>query len=289
MNGCVPRTYLLGAASIALLVLTGCGGGGSGGASIPTGGTTITPATISGQYEAIATSSSSPNSVALIEANFTETGTNVFSGKQSVVIIQGTQTSNGITLNGLGGECDNGVLGNDSLQGTFSSATQLPFTLTEAGSLGTLTVTGSATFAADGSQITSGTYSSPAMCGFLSDTGTITGTKIAPFSGAYAGMLANSSGATDAVIVSVSQSALNLTVSGTDNGTPFTVTGSVVGATFDVSGTISSQPVQYVGIYDHVNNSFLVFDSNFNLLGTLKAGTNPQSIPVKAGFLRSAS
>ena len=101
-------------------------------------------------------------------------------------------------------------------------------------------------------------------------------------------MLANSSGTTDAVIVTVSQSGLNLTVSGTDNGTSFSLTGSVVGATFDVSGTISGQTATFVGIYDHVNNTFLVFDSNFNFLGTLKAGTNPQAIAV-SGFLRAAS
>jgi hypothetical protein len=70
-------------------------------------------------------------------------------------------------------------------------------------------------------------------------------------------MLANGSGSTDAVIVSVNQSGLNLTVTGTDNGTAFTLTGSVVGATFDVAGTIAGQPVEDVGNYDHTNNTFL--------------------------------
>jgi hypothetical protein len=102
-------------------------------------------------------------------------------------------------------------------------------------------------------------------------------------------MLANSSGTTDAVIVSVSQSGLSLSVSGTDNGAQFNMSGSVVGATFDVTGTVSGQQVEDVGIYDHVNNTFLVFDSKFNFLGTLKAGTNPQSISVSAGFLKTPS
>src|SRR5882762_3683318 len=101
MNRYVRWMYAFGLLSVGTLVLTGCGGGGSG-ASSPSGATTITPVAISGQYEAIATSSSNPNAVALIEANFTETGTNVFSGKPSVVIIQGTQSNGGITLNGLG-------------------------------------------------------------------------------------------------------------------------------------------------------------------------------------------
>jgi len=263
--------------------LIGCGGGSSS-----PGGGGFTPANVQGQYESVAQSNSSPTSIALIEANFIQTGTDVFAGKQSVVLILGTQGSTGITLTGLGGECDSGVLGDDSVQGTFSSATQLAFTLTEAGSLGTGTTTGNVVAASDGSKITSGTYNTPAACGFQADSGTLTGTKIQPFSGSYAGMLANSSGTTDAVIVTVSQSGLNLTVSGTDNGTSFSLTGSVVGATFDVSGTISGQTATFVGIYDHVNNTFLVFDSNFNFLGTLKAGTNPQAIAV-SGFLRAAS
>lgn len=261
--------------------LTGCGGGSSS-----PGGGGFAPANVQGQYETVAQSNSSPTSVVLVEADFTQTGTNVFAGKQSVVMIQGTQGSSGITLTGVGGACDNGVLGNDSLQGTFSSATQLALTLTEAGSLGTATATGNTVVASDGSAITSGTYSIPAACGFQADSGTLTGTKIQPFSGSYAGMLANSSGTTDAVIVTVSQSGLNLSVSGTDNGASFSLTGSVVGATFEVSGTISGQTATFFGIYDHVNNTFLVFDSNFNFLGTLKAGTNPQAIAV-SGFLRA--
>lgn len=264
-----------------LFAFSGCGGGstspGSGG---------FTPANVQGQYETVSQSNSSPTSVALIEANFTQTGTDVFAGKQSVVIIQGTQGTSGITLTGVGGECDNGALGNDSVQGTFSSATQLALTLTEAGSLGTVTATGNAVVASDGSAITSGTYTVPAACGFQGDSGTLTGTKIQPFSGSYAGMLANSSGTTDAVIVTVSQSGLSLTVSGTDNGASFSLTGSVVGATFEVSGTISGQTATFFGIYDHLNNTFLVFNSNFNFLGTLKAGTNPAAIVV-AGFLRA--
>ena len=260
---------------LALAFSVGCGGGSSSGSS---GNPTIIPVNIQGQYEVVAASSSSPTAVSLIETNFTQTGTSVFASKQNVVVIEGTTGTSGITLNNLSGECDNGVVGNDSIQGTFSSQTQSSISLTEAGSLGNVTATGNVTFSPDGSSISSGTYTIPAACGFLADSGPITGTQIKPFSGSYAGMLANGSGSTDAVIVSVSQSGLNLTVTGTDNGAAFTLTGGAVGATFDVKGTISGQPVEDVGIYDHTNNKFLVFDTQFNFLGTLKAGTNPQSI-----------
>jgi hypothetical protein len=278
----VYKAYVCGLVLVSSFSI-GCGGG-----SGTSNNQQFTPANIQGQYEVVAASNSNPTAVSLIEANFTQSGTNVFASKQNVVIIQGTKSSSGITLNGVGGECDNKATGDDSIQGTFSSQTQASMSLTEAGSLGTVSTTGNATFSSDGSTITAGTYNIPAACGFQTDSGPITGTQIKPFSGSYAGMLANGSGSTDAVIVSVSQSGLNLTVTGTDNGAAFTLTGSVVGATFDVKGTISGQPVEDVGIYDHTNNTFLVFDTQFNFLGTLKAGTNPQSIAVPSGLFKVA-
>ena len=265
----------------------GCGGGG-GSSSGSSGNPTITPVNIQGQYEVVTASTSSPTAVSLIEANFTETGTNVFASNQNVVIIQGTKGSSGITLNSVGGECDNKATGDDSIQGTFSSQTQASISLTEAGSLGNVTATSGVTFSSDGSTITTGTYNIPAACGFVADNGSITGTQIKPFSGSYAGMLANGTGSTDAVIATLNQTGLNLTATGTDNGTSFTFTGSVVGATFDVKGTVSGQSFEFVGIYDHTNNTFLVFDNQFNFLGTLKAGTNPQSISVPSGLFKVA-
>ena len=258
---------------VASPISVGCGGSGSSSSSGSNGGSGgFTPASIQGQYEAVAQSNSNPSSVAFIETDFTQTGTDVFAGKAATVVILGTRGANGVTLTGLGGECDNGLLGNDSVQGTFSTATQLSFTLTEAGSLGTGTTTGNVAFSSDGSAITSGTYNTPAACNFQADSGTITGTKIQPFSGQYAGNLNNGA---DAVIVSVSQSGLNLTVSGTDNGASFTMTGTVVGATFDVKGTVSGVAVEDVGIYDHTSNTFLIFSANFQFIGTLHAGTIP--------------
>jgi hypothetical protein len=269
------RKLLLCTALLALTLSAGCGGGSSSsGNNPPPPPPPLTPVNISGQYEVLVVSSSVPTAASLVEVNFTQTGTDVFAAKPSVLMIQGTIDGGMITLNGPGGQCDNGVAGNDSIQGTFSSKTQASLSFSEAGELGTVTATGSVTFSPDGSIITSGTYSIPAACGYLADTGTITGGKIQPFSGAYAGMLNGS----DAVIVTITQSGLNLTITGTDNGAAFTLTGSVIGATFEVSGTFEGQPVQLNGMYDQMNNTFLAFDSQLNYLGTLKAGTNPQAI-----------
>lgn len=265
--------------------LAGCGGGGSSSSGQQSGG--FTAPTMQGQYQIIATSNSNPGEVLLIESNFTQAGTEVMAGAASVVTIEGTQGSSGITLSGLGGECDGGAVGDDTIQATFSSATQLGFTLTEAGPSGTGTTTGTVTVSADGSQITSGTYNAAAACGLPADSGTITGAAVGPFSGSYAGMLTNTSNGTDAVIVTVSQTGLNLNVTGTDSGTPFTLTGSVTGATFNVSGTISGQAVQYVGVYDSQGNDFLVFDASLDYLGTLNAGTNPARVAKTVGILRA--
>jgi hypothetical protein len=203
----------------------------------------------------------------------------VSAGTPSVVLVQGAQsTVLGTRLVGVGGECDNQVIGLDSIQGAFSSNTQLSFTLTEAGTLGTGTVTGSVTFSSDGTQITSGTYTIPTACGFAADSGTVTGNVIHPFSGTYSGMLANASGSSDAVGVTVSQNNFNLAVSGTDNGTPFTLSGRSVGATFNVSGTIAGQSVQYIGLYDQTANEFLVFTTTGGYLGTLASGSSPPPV-----------
>jgi hypothetical protein len=266
-------------------LLIGCGGASSTTATPTDAG--FSAANIQGQYQVIAKSSMNPGGVLFVEANFTQTGSDAFAGQPSVILIQGTQNSAGITLTGLGGECDNGVTGGDSIQATFYSSTKLSFNLTESGVLGSGSTTGTVTFSPDGSQIVAGTYMTPAACGFVADSGTLTGTVIHPFSGSYAGMLANVQGTTDAVIVTVSQNAFDLSVSGTDNGTQFLLKGSTVGATFNVSGTIAGQAVQYVGVFDAVGNDFLVYDASLSFLGTLKNGTNPQSVFKVKGLLKT--
>jgi hypothetical protein len=68
------------------------------------------------------------------------------------------------------------------------------------------------------------------------------------------------------------------------NGTPFTMTGSAVGATFNVTGTIAGQSMQALGLYDVVNNVFLVYDNQGNYLGTLQSGSNPQATAARKSF-----
>lgn len=265
---------------LAILCLSGCGGGGSASSNNPSSPPPPVPANVQGQWDSVAHSSVSPTGYVFVETNLTQTGTDVFAGQSSTFLVQGVQdpnNSNLIDLIGLGGECDNGALGDTSLQGTISNQTSFSFTLTDAGTLGTSTTTGTATISQSGSQLSGGNYSTPAACGLGADSGTITGTHIQPFSGSYAGMLY---GGTDAVIVSLSQTNYTLSVSGTDNGAQFTLSGGVVGATFDEKGTVSGQAVEFVGIYDPTANDFLVFDTGLNYLGTLKSGTNPQTVVV---------
>jgi hypothetical protein len=265
---CVHAELTLGLLFVAAaFLIAGCGGG-SVASPVSSTPTPVTPTTanVQGQWQVIAQSTNGGTGV-LIETNLAQSGSTVTAAKSSVVLIQGVPG----TYTGLGGECDNGALGNDSIQATVSGQT-LSFTMTEAGSLGTGTSTGTATISSDGTQITSGTYMIPAACGFQMDNGTLTGAVIKPFSGTFAGMLANGS-TTDAVTVTISQSNYNLSVTGTDNGTPFTLSGTVVGATFNVTGTIAGQSVQYVGLYETSANDFRVYDTSFNPLGVL----NPQS------------
>lgn len=275
----------LGSSLVLTLAIVGCGGSGSSGSNVGGGSNPqFTPVGVQGQYEVEAISSGNPNSVSLIEVNFNQTDTSVSAGKGSVVLLSGTQnTSTGvITLQTVGGECDNSSLGQDTVQGTFSAATQASVTLTENNSG---TASANVTFSSDGSKITSGTYNVPAQCNYPADSGTIVGVKVPAFSGSYAGMLTSSLG-TNAFIVNVSQSSLSLNVSGTMNGTPFTMSGSVVGATFDVTGTISGQSMEALGLYDVVNNDFLVYDNQGNYLGQLNAGTNPQAATKAAVHLK---
>jgi hypothetical protein len=259
------------------LSLSGCGGGSSSNSGGPP---PPPPANVQGQWHIIGHSTVSPNGYVLVETNLTQTGTDVFAGSSSTFLIQAVQdptNANLIDLVGLGGACDNGALGYTSIQATISNQTQLSITLTDAGPLGTISTTGTATVSQSGAQLSLGTYSIPAGCGFPADSGTFTGIRIQPFAGSYAGMLLNSTGGTDAVIVSVSQTNYTLSVTGTDNGSSFTLSGSVVGGTFDVKGTISGVAVEYVGVYDPTGNDFLVYTTSLQFLGTLKAGTNPQA------------
>jgi hypothetical protein len=264
------------ALSVCVLALAGCGGGASTSplpapvTPIPTSST----ATLQGQWQIVAHSNVNPASSLLVEANFTQSGSTVTADTSSVMLVDGTPGA----FTGLAGECDNGILGDDSVQATVSGQA-LSFTLTEAGSLGTGTSTGSATIS--GTQLTGGTYQTPAACGFAADNGSFTGTTIAPFSGTFAGQLLNLTGTTDAVSVTLSQSDYTLNAVGTDAGAPITLTGKVMGATFNVTGMVQGQAREYVGIYDTTSNAFLVYNNQFQFLGTLNAQTSaPPPTPI---------
>lgn len=155
----LSRIVKLLSVSVVAASLGGCGGGAATN-SAPTPVTT-TPtssnATLTGQWQIVAHSNVNPASSILVEANFSQSGSTVTADTSSVVLIEGVPGA----LTGLAGECDNGVLGEDSAKATISGQT-LSFTLTEVGSLGNGTSTGSATISSDGTQITSGTYQTPA-------------------------------------------------------------------------------------------------------------------------------
>ena len=180
--------------TLAALVASGCGGGGSSGTPP---GSIAPPVGVAGQWQLVAQSSASPTRFLLVEANLTQTGTDLFAGKQAVVLIQGVQDASNpaeIDPMGLGGQCDSGMLFNASIQATISNAIQLAFTFMDAGSMGTAVISGAATFKSDGSGIMAGTYTAPGACGFMADSGTLTGVAIRPFAGMYSGMLNGGAG-----------------------------------------------------------------------------------------------
>src|SRR5580692_7838587 len=103
----------------AMLLIAGCGGG-SVATPVSSSPTPVTPtaANVQGQWQVIAQSTNGGTGV-LIETNLAQSGTNVTAAKSSVVLIAGQPGS----YLGLGGECDNSVLGNDSIQGSVTGQT----------------------------------------------------------------------------------------------------------------------------------------------------------------------
>jgi hypothetical protein len=263
--------------------IIGCGGGASTSPATITPPPTASTASFQGQWQLVAHSNVNPAGSVVVEANFSQTGSAITADKSNVVLIGGAPGA----FTSLSGECDNGVLGDDSVTATISGQT-VSFTLTEAGSLGTGTSTGSGTLS--GSQITSGTYDTPAACGFAADSGTLTGTTIPPFSGTFAGQLANSTGSTDAVVVTVSQSGYSLDAVGTDAGAPISLTGKVIGATFHVTGVVQGQSREYFGIHDTTSNILRVYDRSFNPLGSLAPQSSaPPPTPITVSISPTTS
>jgi hypothetical protein len=150
----------------------------------------------------------------------------------------------------------------------------IAFTLTENGALGTAVITASAT--TDGSSILDGTYTIPAACGFPADHGTFTGFKdsIAFAASVFSGTLNSGS---DVIVASFTSApnSFDLTVSGTDNGAQFVLTGSRVGFAVSLTGNVGGKSVDWFGLYDPTYNSFLIYDSNDHLVGSLQPGADP--------------
>ena len=102
------------------LALGGCGGGAS---TSPPGPVATTPtssnASLQGQWQIVAHSNVNPASSVLVEANFSQAGSNISADKSNVVLIEGAPGA----FTGLSGECDNGILGDDSVTATISGQT----------------------------------------------------------------------------------------------------------------------------------------------------------------------
>jgi hypothetical protein len=249
--------FVFGALCLSIVL---CACGSSNSSSSPTPTPTPTPAAVAGKWEFVATSTANPSASfpdTLIEANLSQTDTNVSAGTAATTLIsfyaQGTNF--GIELptenvcGGTGETISATVNGN-----TFS------FNLSETGPFGTYAVTGTVTVNSNG-QLMTGTYTSAAACGLPSDAGNVTGTLISPLSGNY--LVTFADGATINVMVSEDANH-NVTISGIDQGQFFTVTGEAIGGSVSVSGNIPSVgqdsyegaylTSQLVSLFPHINN-----------------------------------
>jgi hypothetical protein len=142
------------------------------------------------------------------------------------------------------------------------------------GPMGSMAFTGTLTF--NGTKLTAATYKSPSACGLPSDTGTIIGQPVEPFSGTYSGMFCPPSGScTDAVVVTMSQpNPPALTVTGTDNGAN---TARRLLDRRSVRRHQCSDESDLCWCLCPTANDFLVFtmsNGTVQYVGTLSAGTN---------------
>jgi hypothetical protein len=143
----------------------------------------------------------------------------------------------------------------------------LTFTLTQTGALGVAVINASAS--TNGTQISDGTYTIPAACGFPEDHGTFQGFQESiKFSGVetYTGSF---HGDTIMVRFASESSGFGLSASGTDNSAAFTLTGSATGFFLTLTGNISGQQVTWLLLYDSTYNTFGIYDSDANFLGSL--------------------
>jgi hypothetical protein len=213
----------------------------------------------------------------VLEANISQSGTHVFAGATSALVYQGTIGATTIPPTALGSKCDSGATGTVTLDGTFSdqqaTSETLNFTLTQTGALGAAVIT--ASVSTNGAQITDGTFSIPAACGFPEDHGTIQGFHDAVRFSALDMYTGSFHGDTILVNFRSDPTGYGLSATGTDNTAAFTLSGSSTGSFLTLAGSISGQPVTWLVLYDSTYNTFSIYDSDAKLLGSLAGSANP--------------
>ena len=232
---------------LVLLFTLGCGGKGN--ANIVPG-----PTGIAGSYEFVATSTKTPGSTTLIEANLTANGAQSTASGPSQV--QTATYSSGIWY--VNGACPIITAGN-SVTGTVSGS-NISVMFNEGGN----SFTGQGTVS--GTAVT-GTYSGSGVN--CTDVGTFTGLVVPALSGTYTGTLNFATGSDQVSATLTEGSGNTLTVqavlTGTDNGT-FTFTGSAVANVLFVTGTVNGNSFSLFGYRDRTGaytgtaNSIAVFD-----------------------------
>jgi hypothetical protein len=207
-----------------------------------------------------------------LETNLSQIGNHVFADRTSALVFQPIACNRStieMQLEHLGGKCDTGSAGDVTVETTLSSGT-VSLTLSESGALGTVVISASAS--TNGWSISNGTYSTPAVCGFPEDHGTVEGYQNpVVFSGeTYAGLLAFNGGAhVIAAHFNSTANAFDLSMSGTYNGAPFALSGSTVGSSLNVTGTIGGAQVSWFGIYDTLYNNFYFYNSDSTFVGSM--------------------
>ncbi|MGA9885607.1 MAG: hypothetical protein WBQ34_17960 [Candidatus Acidiferrales bacterium] len=269
------------------LLVCGCGGGGSG--SNNTNSVSVPNAAhLQWGWEFQLTSTADSNSgdvtpVTILETNLYETPAGALASTSGLFVLKAGQTTTGLVLTSAGSNCSPvGSLAEVQTSdyvaiSQVNGSTQFEFY--DQGNAGTLETTGSVTFSENASANTAtGNYTTPAGCGYPADSGTITGTQIAPFSGTYSGELNDVPTTIALTTHAVGQNgpgeALNVTATGTYNDTAATGSGTQVGGALSVDiGDFG----EFIGIYDPVENDFLGYAPEFNFVGYLYAGSNPEA------------
>jgi hypothetical protein len=217
--------------SFVAVACLGCGGCGSSNYS-GNGGGTPTPLAVAGKWQIISSSTQNPGGFtpyAAIETNLTQTGTSIFSGNlTSVVIPFGAQGIGPLApLNPCGG------IPQAVINGSISGQ-DLSFTLTQTGPSGSYIINGTATVSPD-AQTIMGSYTAAAACGAAADAGTFSGTFVPTINGTYATAFNTGPGPTMTITEDSSQ---GVTATGSYQGANFSLSGRMIGGTLTVSGNI---------------------------------------------------